>query len=123
MIESQDSEDESYLTFIKRVAATRQVWGLRLKNTWVTCESAEEEDRVVIPFWSDFAHCERHAVGEWEAYTPTAIVFGDFVNKWLKGMQMDGLYVGPNWDADLNGLEVAADEMAQALMGQFGRRS
>jgi hypothetical protein len=39
----------------------------------------------------------------------------DFIDKWLFGMDEDGALVGPNWDADLVGLEVDPREVAERL--------
>ena len=37
---------------------------------------------------------------------------------WLTGMTEDGILVGPNWNDDLDGLEVEPDEVAQQLTGE-----
>lgn len=115
----QDNEteaaEENYNRFIERVRETGEVWGLLSEDGWAYCESSEYEDTDVVIFWSDRAEAQLHAKAEWSGHKPTLISLDDFLDKWLYGMDDDGSMVGPNWDADLNGVEVEPREIAEQL--------
>jgi hypothetical protein len=70
---------------------------------------------MFLMFW-DRAYATRHVKDQWSAYVPQAISLDEFVDSWLKGMHNDGVLVGPNWDANLCGLEVLPAEVARRLL-------
>lgn len=113
----QDSAnpEETYLQFIDRSRESGEVWGLCAGSDWAYCESNEFEDTDVLLFWSDRATAQKHAQGEWNKHKPTAIPLDEFIDKWLAGMDSDGALVGPDWDADLSGLEVEPRDVAEKL--------
>jgi hypothetical protein len=108
------SENE-YRHFIERVCESGEVWGLGRADDWAYCESNEYEETDVLLFWSDRALAQRHVQGEWSKHQPTAIPLDEFIDQWLRGMDEDGTLVGPNWNAELNGLEIEPREMADEL--------
>jgi hypothetical protein len=111
----QDSID-NHRRFIERVAKSRVVWGLRSPEGWAAAPANDDESREVMPFWSDRAYAARSAKDQWAAYEPTSIDIDSFIDKWLRGMNRDGLLVGTNWDAHLIGLEIEPVELARALL-------
>lgn len=104
--------------FITRVRETRQVWGLRSRNGWAFCPSNHLDDTDVLLFWSDEPYAKRHATSEWADHVATAIELDAFIDRWLRGMQKDGLLAGVNFNADLAGLEVEPVELARELVGE-----
>lgn len=105
----------NYQRFIEHVQESGQVWGLQSASGWVVVDSAEFEDSEVMPFWSEEGHAKAHCVDEWAEFSPVAIEIEDFVSDWLPGMDEDGTLVGPNWNADLEGLEIEPVEVARQL--------
>ena len=105
----------NYQRFIEHLQESGPVWGLHSEGGWVVVESAEFEDSEVMPFWSEEAYAQSHCVGEWQDYKPVAIETEEFVSDWLPGLDEDGTLVGPNWNADLEGLEIEPIEIAKEI--------
>lgn len=117
MPEDQTAALKNYDRFVKRVAESGTIWGLRSDSTgWAHSPSNEFEETDVILFWSDRAEAETHQTQEWSGHTPAFIEFDDFIDAWLQGMDQDGVLAGPNWDANLDGLEVTAKDLADRLL-------
>ncbi len=111
------SSERSYDRFIQRVADTRIIWGLYSESEgWANSPSDEFEDTDVILFWSDRDAAAVHCTEEWSGHVPTEIEFDDFIDAWLQGMDADDVLAGPNWDADFEGLEVSAKDLADRLL-------
>lgn len=111
------SSERSYDRFVQRVAETRIIWGLHSDaQGWANSPSSEEDDTDVILFWSDRDEAAAHCTEEWSAHVPVEIEFDDFIDAWLQGMDADGVLAGPNWDADFEGLEVTAKDLADRLL-------
>jgi hypothetical protein len=108
--------DEISLNFIARVRQGGQVWGLRSEGGWAYCESSEYEETDVLVFWSDRASAEKHSKGEWAGHAAEAIALEEFVEKWLPGMDEDGVLIGPDWDLNLAGPEVEPSDLAEAFL-------
>lgn len=115
MIQLTDDLHANYQRFIENIQESGQVWSLQTTDGWVIVDSAEYEDSEVMPFWSEEAYAKQLCVGEWENFKPAAISFEEFVEDWLAGMDEDGVLVGPNWNADLDGLEVEPIEILKLL--------
>ena len=116
MIQDRATSEENFSRFIERVREKREIYGLQSPGGgWAVCPSNEKEDASVMVFWSDRAYAARHQKDDWKTYTPSAIPLDEFIDAWLKGMHEDGFLVGPNWDANLFGLEVEAIEVARRL--------
>jgi hypothetical protein len=115
MPKHREDPESHYRRFIEQVLTSGEVWGLHSESGWAFCESNEYEDTDVLVFWSDRADAQKHALGEWSNFQPTAIPLDEFTDQWLAGMDEDGALVGPNWDADLNGLEVEPADLAEQL--------
>jgi hypothetical protein len=103
--------------FVREARASGLVWGLKSDTGWAVCESGEYEDTDVYPFWSDESYALMHCSDEWDGYVPASLDLDLFIDTWLAGMSEDGVLVGTNWDAELSGMEVEPDELAQELLG------
>lgn len=111
------SSERNYDRFIKQVTATRIIWGLHSQTQgWANSPSSGEDETDVLLFWSDQEEAASHCTEEWSAHVPTEIEFDDFIDAWLQGMDTDGVLAGPNWDADFEGLEVTAKDLADRLL-------
>ena len=116
MLQDRATPHESYERFISEALAGEKVYGLQdADGAWAVCSSQRDERADVIVLWSSRAQAARHAKEEWSAYKVVEIGLEAFVGVWLRGMHEDGSRVGPNWDADLNGVEVDAVDVAQRL--------
>ncbi|HEY5792191.1 MAG TPA: DUF2750 domain-containing protein [Chthoniobacterales bacterium] len=119
MSDDSASAEENYEAFIARVRETGKVWGLcRDSEEWAYSESNEYEDAEVLLFWSDRERALAHQQDEWKQHRPTAIELEDFLERWLPGMDDDGALVGPDWDANFEGLEVTPEELAERLIDE-----
>jgi hypothetical protein len=111
---------ERHDRFVKRVVESGVVWGLKCDDGWVTSSSTSdddegEEDRGVMPFWSDRAYAKQCATNEWAIYTPTEIPLDLFLERWLPGMHGDEFLVGTNWNVHLVGHEIEPMELLEEL--------
>ena len=115
MIQLTADLDANYQRFVENIQESGEVWSLKSDDGWVVVDSAEYEDSEVMPFWSEEAYAKDLCVGEWAHFKPEAITFEEFIEEWLAGMDEDGVLVGPNWNADLDGLEVEPIEILKLL--------
>lgn len=104
--------------FIEHAQESGQVWCLKSDDGWVVVDSAEFEDSEVIPFWSEQSYAQQHCVDQWKHFRPEAISLEDFIEEWLTGMAEEGVLVGPNWNAELEGLEMEPDELLSKFTEQ-----
>jgi hypothetical protein len=112
-----DAEYEAkYDAFIAEIKQTGEVWGLCTdEDDWAVCASSAYEDTDVMPFWSNQATAKAQCVGEWAVFHAQAIPLEDFINDWLPGMHEDDVLIGPNWDENLEGLEIEPADVALEL--------
>jgi len=97
---------KNYQDFIENVLHTQKVWGLQCAEGWAVCESNDYKDKEVLLFWSDENKAKKLAIDEWADYQPMMIEIDEFIDSWLHGMDEDGIYVGVDWGADLDGVEI-----------------
>lgn len=116
-MDSQQQDFEArYDAFIAEVKQGGTVWGLCTSaDNWAVCASAAYEETDVMPFWSSEAAAKAQCTGEWAIFSVQPIPLEEFYNDWLPGMHEDDLLVGPNWDDNLEGLEVEPADVAAEL--------
>ncbi|ELH0894207.1 DUF2750 domain-containing protein [Vibrio fluvialis] len=102
--------------FIKESQENNLVWGLRNEEGWLSCESTEFEDSEVMPFWSSKEDAQLHNVEEWADFEVLEIPLDIFVEDWLITLGEDGVLVGTNWNANLDGKEVEPSELAKMFL-------
>jgi len=117
MIKLTDDLAANYQRFIEDILELRQVWCLQSPEGSVVVASTEFEETDVMPFWSEEEYAKAHCVGEWEEFKPVAMDLDEFVEDWLSGMAEDGILVGPNWNDELEGLEIEPEEISLKLTG------
>ncbi|SMF60959.1 Protein of unknown function [Alteromonadaceae bacterium Bs31] len=102
---SEDFE-QNYDQFIVEAMGTGCVWGLENAEGWALCPSVYNDNLDVMPLWSQPEYAEVHCREEWSSYKVVPISLEELLDEWLPGMHEDLLLVGPNWDKDLEGVEV-----------------
>ena len=103
--------------FVNETKKNQLVWGLRNEEDgWLACDSAEFEESEVMPFWSAKEDAEIHNVEEWEDFEVVEIPLDIFVEDWLITLAEDGVLIGTNWNADLEGKEVEPSELAKMYL-------
>jgi hypothetical protein len=123
MLDLAAAGKERHDRFVQRVVASREVWGLKNDDGWACTASTADsnEDREVMPFWSDRAYAKQCAKDDWSDYEPTSIPLVLFVGEWLPGMAADRCLVGTNWNAQLCGYEIEplalSKEIKKAVRG------
>ena len=80
-----------YEHFVKRVADWEELWGLKDNDGWVT--SVNNAGEKSIPFWPHPEYAHMCAEGSWERNLSTRIDLQAFMEKWLPGMERDGILV------------------------------
>lgn len=102
-----------YQRFIDQVKADNVMWGLRFGDEWVVCDSTEFEDTEVMPVWSTKAEAQAQCVDEWAQYEPFEITLAEFLEVWVEDLSEDGVRIGPNWNEELDGIELDVLEMVK----------
>jgi hypothetical protein len=106
MLPETNHPQYQYETFIKKVVANDEVWGLEGEEGLAISSSSENDEQDVIPFWSEEALATAVAADDWAAFKPSSMSLTEFLENWLTGMHNDELLVGTDWDATLVGREV-----------------
>jgi len=113
-----DEFRETYERFIEEADELEVVGNLKSSDGFAICESNEFEDTEVMPFWSQQNEAKSMCTDDWSAYEPNPIRIDDFIDAWLHGMEEDGLYVGVNWNKDLDGVEIEPVMLIEDLLGE-----
>lgn len=108
---------ENLLLFIEETRSTKVVWGLKNEEEgWLACDSSEFETSEVMPFWSAKADAQQHNIEEWAEFEAAEIPLDVFVEDWLITLAEDGVLVGINWNAKLEGKEIEPSELAKMYL-------
>lgn len=102
--------------FVEETKQNQLVWGLRNEEGWLSCDSTEFENSEVMPFWSSKEDAETHNVEEWADFNVLEIPLDIFVEDWLLTLDEDGVLVGTNWNAQLEGKEVEPSDLAKMYL-------
>ncbi|ABQ20047.1 DUF2750 domain-containing protein [Vibrio cholerae] len=102
--------------FIQETQESQLVWGLRNEEGWLSCESTEFEESEVMPFWSSKKDAQIHNVEEWADFEVVEIPLDVFVEDWLITLDEDGVLVGTNWNANLEGKELEPSQLAKLYL-------
>lgn len=99
--------------FVEECTKTKLVWGLKNEDGWLAVDSTEFEESEVMPFWSNREDAAAHNVEEWSDFEVLEIPLDIFVEDWLITLSEDGVLVGTNWNAQLEGKEVEPQDLAK----------
>jgi hypothetical protein len=119
-VESQQTEQALIAEFVAAALAADRVWSLRDAEGWALAVSEENDDELVMPFWSNPEAAKQCARDEWAGFDVTEIPLDDFVDGWLPGMEEDGYYVGLEWAADATGMQIAPELLREAFENAVG---
>ncbi|TXX96655.1 DUF2750 domain-containing protein [Vibrio mimicus] len=108
--------DANLALFIQETQENQLVWGLRNEEGWLSCESTEFEESEVMPFWSSKEDAQIHNVEEWADFEVVEIPLDVFVEDWLITLDEDGVLVGSNWNASLEGKELEPSQLAKLYL-------
>lgn len=111
--------EAKYIAFVEKVAASKQVWGLKSKTGWANAGATGNEEVAVIPFWSDRALAKICARDDWKSYTPTEIPLAIFLEDLCLDMADNEVLAGINWDAKMFGTEADATVVALDILNRL----
>ena len=101
--------------FYAEVAQTGRVWTLRDAGGF---PSPEGDGGRAMPFWSSRSRVEKiiASVPEYSGFTPFEIELPHFMERWLPGLQRDGLKAGLNWSGErATGYDVDPKSVTEGL--------
>jgi hypothetical protein len=83
--------------FYREVALERRVWSLRDSGG---IPAPRGDGGRSMPFWSSRRRVETiiKNVAAYHGFEPFEIPLADFLQRWLPGLERDGLKVGVNWN-------------------------
>ena len=110
-----DDLDANYDLFIDDAISTGCVWGLESEEGWALCPSVNNDDISVMPLWSQPEYAQVHCREEWKDYKVIPIALDELLDDWLPGMHEDVLYVGVNWNDELEGDEVEPLDLLEEI--------
>jgi len=113
-----DDFRENYQRFIDEANQLEIVWNLQSDSGFAICESSEFDDKQVMPFWSLEKDAKALCVGDWANYQPNPIRIDDFIDAWLHGLEGDEIYIGINWNVDLEGVEIEPVILIEDLLDE-----
>jgi len=108
--------------FYREVASARRVWTVRDAKGFPA--PVTSDGRRAQPFWSSESRARRivESVAAYAGMEVVGIEWDVFRDRWLPGLQADGLLVGVNWSGErATGYDVEADQVRANVEGQLGR--
>lgn len=119
MLQDTEAIEGKYTLFIEKTVASKLVWVLRGKNGWANSHAGDNEDVVVIPFWSDRALAKVCAKDDWRGYLPVEIPLAEFLESWCVDMAENEILAGTNWDTNMLGKEAEALSVALDMLNRL----
>ena len=85
--------------FFREVAKHKRVWAIRDTAGFPTATSS---GKTAMPFWSSRARAESVIanVPDYKKFEPVELPLETFRDRWLPGLERDGLQVGLNWSGE-----------------------
>jgi hypothetical protein len=83
--------------FVKEIIEGQSVWAIRDSSGFPTSTNASGE--TAMPFWSTESRTNRivGSIAAYRGFMPVRLDLPQFVERWLPGLERDGLLVGLNW--------------------------
>ena len=106
MLQDSATVESNFQRFIDRVIENESVFYLAGDDGVATSVSNEDDETVVLVFWSDRAYASRAKKVFEDGFHESEMTLFDFLYRWLPGMSGDGALAGPNWDGHLVGKEI-----------------
>ena len=109
-----------YEHFVRRVAATHEVWGL-YRDGWAIGKT--DDGALVFPMWPSAELAQQCAVLEWTGYAPLAFALDELLGELLGQLESDGILPGITYTPDEYGLTPSHGQLradVQARLAQTG---
>jgi DNA polymerase III delta prime subunit len=106
MILDSATVESNFQRFINRVIENETVFYLSNDEGVANSVSNDDEETIILMFWSDRAYAERANRILPEEFSESEMTLFEFLYRWLPGMTGDGVLSGPNWNGDLIGREI-----------------
>jgi hypothetical protein len=107
---------EQWSSFITEIINHRKVWTIKDDGGIPTSTNIDGE--TSMPFWSLKSRAEKiiENVPNYSGFQLYEIKFDDFLNRWLKGLEKDGLYLGVNWSGKrVTGYDIKPKEVLERI--------
>ena len=111
--------ESNFQRFIERIIENETVYYLSNEDGVANSVSNEDEETVILMFWSDRAYATRAKKCFDEHLDEVEMDLFDFLYRWLPGMSGDGVLAGPNWNGDLVGREIDPFELREQIEGKM----
>jgi hypothetical protein len=85
------------VAFYREVAQTKTVWGIKDLDGFPA--PVGRDGKRAMPFWSSQSRALNliSTAEQYAGFVPVAIDWEIFCNRWVPGLERDGLLVGVNW--------------------------
>ncbi|MDR3003753.1 MAG: DUF2750 domain-containing protein [Acidovorax sp.] len=110
---------QRYRHFIARVSDWQHVWGLKHEDGWVT--ASDNNGNLASPFWPHPDYAMACTGREWAGNSPASIEVHHFLNRWLPGMEKDGLLVAVFPTPTMQGAVVAPRQLQRDIEEELSR--
>ena len=107
--------ESNFQRFIDRVIENETVYYLSNPDGVANSVSNEDDETVILMFWSDRAYAARAKHNFDEDFNEVEMELFDFLYRWLPGMSGDGVLAGANWNGNLVGREIAPFELRELI--------
>ena len=111
--------EDNFQRFIKRIIESETVYYLSNEDGVANSVSNDDEETVILMFWSDKAYAKRAKSVFDEPFEEKEMELFNFLYQWLPGMSGDGVLAGPNWNGDLVGKEIDPFELREIIEDQM----
>jgi hypothetical protein len=103
-------------SFYEEIFQTGEVWTIRDDDGFPAPENADGQR--AMPFWSLRSRAEKviAAVDAYSGFVPESIPLDVWRERWLAGLDKDGIHVGLNWSGvRATGFDLPATDVAHNL--------
>lgn len=107
--------ERHFQRFLSEITENEIVFYLSNAEGTANSVSNDDEEVVILMFWSHRALAARANTGFTDDYDVTEMTLFDFLYRWLPGMSTDGLLAGPEWNRDLAGREIDPFELREEI--------
>lgn len=109
------SAEERFDYFVDAIIKSKEVWTLSSDQGTVLM-SSEGED--CLPVWPHPDFAEQWVSGDWSDCTAMSIDLGVWLERWLPGMDEDGIALAVFPGTEEEGIVVTAKEMRKTVLAQ-----
>lgn len=87
-------------SFVTELVANREVWTIRDSGGFPTSTNSSGE--TAMPFWSLESRARKivDQLPAYQGFQPYKLTVEEFLERWLPGLERDGLLAGLNWSGD-----------------------